>query len=148
MLCSASYISNNNLYLLPTDAFSVSDQDVVEKEKDLMKKFLIIFASLVALAVIAFFVIFNAAFHQGGVNQQAVRKSLLTAFFSSRAVMIDDHTYLSHGEGFETTMRDQGYIKTDQLGSMHVYTKDGKRYTSTSEMYSRYFMLYTKPRES
>lgn len=109
-------------------------------------KKIIIVAGVVVFFVFAFFVIFNSALHQGE-NNRAIMRALPRVLLGSHAVQIDDETYLSHGGGFERTMEDRGFTRVEQLGSMRVYTKDGKRYEVTGRQYSSYFMLFTVPEE-
>jgi hypothetical protein len=103
---------------------------------------------IAALLVLIYFVVFGRALSQSE-QHVAIVMALPKVTLNSQAVPVDQQTYLSKGnDSFITEMEREGFTHVEQLGSVHIFTKDGKRYIADSRMYSSYFMLFSYPKES
>ena len=107
---------------------------------------------IAALAIIVFlglvyFAVFGRALRQNE-NHLGIAFTIPKALLSSVAVSVDDETYLArNSEAFIKKMEREGFEKVEQLGSAYIFGKDGKRYISSGRMYSKYFMVFTRPEE-
>lgn len=97
---------------------------------------------------LTYLVIFGRALRQEA-DHLAIARALPQAIFSAHAIRLDDGTYLAKDTAaFVAEMERQGFIHLDQMGSGHIFEKDRTHYLSTGKMYSRYFMVFTQPKES
>lgn len=116
-----------------------------------MSKYKIIFFVIfwiVVFSAIMYLVLFGRALGQQE-NHMAIIIALPKVFLTSKPVRIDEQTYLTKGiSSFTREMENQGFVHIEQLGSVHIFEKNGKRYISVSRMYSSHFMIFTYPKES
>ena len=110
----------------------------------------ILFATFgaVVFLVLMYLAVFGRALGQRE-NHVAIAIALPKVFLTSKPVRIDEQTYLAKDIfSFTKAMESQGFIHIEQLGSGHIFEKDGKRYISVSRMYSSRFMIFTYPKEN
>jgi len=105
------------------------------------------------IAALAIFIVIGAAY--AAVFGQALRQDedhLATALALPKVVLTSlpghiGEKYLARdADSFIQAMRREGYEYVEQLGAGHVFKKRNGRYVSTSQMYSRFFMLFTEPK--
>lgn len=115
------------------------------------RKFKIIFiiiAGVAGLLVLIYLIVFGRALGQQE-DHLAIAIALPKVILSSEPARIDEQTYLTKDtSSFIRLMENQGFTHIDQLGSGHVFEKDGKRYTSASRKYSSHLMIFTFPKEN
>ncbi len=102
----------------------------------------------IALLCLIYLVIFGQALKQPE-NHIGIALALPKVILNSEAVRIDNETYLVKDiSSFITAMEQLGFIYVEQLGSGHIFRKDGDNYFSVSRMYSSHFMVFTYPRQN
>jgi hypothetical protein len=108
---------------------------------------LILIATLLLGIILAYLVIFNTALRQDD-NHFAIALAIPKILLGAKAVQLDEHTYLSrNADDFKASMREQGLINIDQFGSLYIFGKNDKVYTSGSHMYSSRLMVFGVPHE-
>ena len=96
----------------------------------------------------AYLVVFGQALKQED-NHKAILFALPQAL-AGEVVKLDENSYLARTtEAYLAEMQRQGYAHTEQLGSMHVFSKSdqpaGVWYTANSHQYSKYFLVFSHP---
>lgn len=99
----------------------------------------------VLLFSFAYLLVFGRAIKQEE-NHIGIAFALPQIMLGKNAVRIDEENYLSKDtKHFIEAMEEQGFTHIEQMGAGHFFEKEGKRYLSTSRMYSSHFMLFTIP---
>ena len=111
-----------------------------------MQKIFKIIAGFIVCIVILYLLIFGRALTQDE-NHKGILLALPKVILSSKAVPIDEKTYLARDlDSFVRAMEQKGFEHVDTEGSAHLFTtKDGRNYVSISRMYSSHFMLFSYP---
>jgi hypothetical protein len=94
-----------------------------------------------------YIIIFGRALGQSE-NHGRIVLILPKVIFTSKAVQIDDKTYLAKNiSSFVKAMEEEGFIHVEQLGAGHIFRKNGNTFISISRMYSSYFVVFTYPKK-
>ncbi len=106
---------------------------------------IIILGAHVALLIL-YFAIFGRALKQNE-NHAGILISLPKVIHDPASVAdLGNYTYLArNSNAFIEYIRNEGFVHEEQMGSTHIFTKDGARYYSDSRMYSSYFMIFSYP---
>jgi predicted membrane protein len=110
-----------------------------------MKKIVVVFFMIIVLVAVGYIAVFGRALKQQE-NHVAIAKVLREAFLSPEAIRVDNETLLARDlQSFKNSMIKEGFTYEEQMGASHVLRKEGRRYMSTSRMYSSHFMLFSYP---
>ncbi len=103
--------------------------------------------SLIIFITFIYVLIFGRALKQDE-NHLSILFHLPQVLITQKAVRIEDRKYLAmNNSSFIEKMNEEGFTFVEQMGAGYMFTKDEKKYISTSRIYSSYFMIFTEPYE-
>lgn len=106
---------------------------------------LIVVFGIILLFCFTYLLIFGRALSQDE-NHLGIALALPKLISGADAVRIDNEKYLTKdSDSLVKAMEEQGFVFLEQMGAGYFFEKNGKRYLSTSRMYSSHFMVFTIP---